>query len=193
MEFVENDLTWNRLRKQGVVEIDRADPELHLDLDESTDVAVLDVAADDHESVNKLPKAVMRVPRKAFGPIVEGVLHKLRIAEAVVIPVGCWRRVFEAVAQPMSQHAQWTQIDSAATVELNTRDPLLVLQGNHHLLRDLVNSVVATGSAPDQGVSVVAIGVRLLIEVLPNGQMIVFAGDAALAGNARAVVEQHSR
>ncbi len=193
VEFVENNLTWNRLRKQGVVEADDNDAELHLDLDESSPVVALDVAATDHPQAGALPDAVLRVPRKEFGTIVEGVLHKLRITESVVIPVGRWRRVFEAVAQPMSHHTQWNQIDSAATVELNTRDPLLVLQSHHHLLRDLVNSVVTTGTQSDQGLSVAAIGVRLLIEVLPNGQMIIFAGDAALAKHVRTVVDQAAK
>ena len=192
MEFVEHDLVWPRLRKQGVVEIDRTESELHLDLDESSDVVALDVAAIDHPAAAKLPAAVVRVPRAELGAIVEGILHKLRIAESVVIPVGLWRQVFEAVAEPMSAHAQWTEIDSAATVELNTRDPLQVLPGSHHLLRDLVNSVLARGTAPSQGLSVVAMGVRLLIEVLPSGQMIVFAGDAGLAHHARTVVEHHA-
>lgn len=192
MEFVEHEPTWNRLRKQGVVELDPRDPELHLDLDETSAVVALDVAASDHAQARRLPKAVVRVPRAEFGPIVEGVLHKLRIAESVVIPVGLWRRVFEAVAEPMAHHAQWTDIDTAATVEQNTRDPLLVLPSNLHLLRDLVNSVVSSGTAPDQGVTVVAVGVRLLIEVLPAGQMIIFTGDAALGQQARAVVDLHT-
>lgn len=192
MEFVENDLVWKRLRKQGVVECDRTDDEVHLDLDDSSDVVALDVASTDHATPDALPCGVARVPRGEFGAIVEGVLHKLRIVEAVVIPVGHWREVFDAVAEPMSKHAKWAEIDSTAAVELNTRDPMYVNPGSLHLLRDLVDSIATRGSAVTQGVSVAALDIRVLIEVLPSGQMILFAGDAALARTVRSVVEHHA-
>ncbi|MBL9140790.1 MAG: hypothetical protein JNK53_02885 [Phycisphaerae bacterium] len=192
MEFVENDLVWARLRKDGVVECERTGTELHLDLDESTDVVGLDVASSDHARVAKLPTGVVRVPRAEFGPIVEGVLHKLRIVEAVVIPVGVWRQVFDVVSECMSNQPQWADIDSAAAVELNTRDPLFVGSGSHHLLRDLVNSIVTKGSEATQGITVVALGVRLMMEVLPCGEMILLAGDAHLARSVRAVVDHHA-
>lgn len=192
MEFVEPDPVWSRLRKQGVVELDGTAPDLHLDLDDSTEAVALDVAAGDHPKLARLPRGVLLVPRAEFGAVVEGILHKLRIAEAVVIPVACWRSVFEVVAEPMSRHEQWRDIDSAATVELNTRDPLLVRPADHHLLRDLLDSIVARGTVAPQGVSVVALGVRLLVEVSPPGQMIVFTGDSALLQSARSVVEHHA-
>ena len=108
------------------------------------------------------------------------------------VAVGTWRRVFEAVAKPMSVHEQWRAIDAAATVELNTRDPLVFGPAHHHLLRDLVNAVIE-GEAPDQGISVVALGVRVVIEVSPGGQLIVFAGDEHLAAPVRGVIEHHLR
>ncbi len=192
MEFVEHELVWSRLRKQGVVELDGTAPDLHLDLDDSTEAVALDVAAAEHPGRRSLPRGIMVIPRSQFGAVVEGILHKLRIAETVVMPIGRWRGVFEAVAEPMSRHEAWRDIDSAATVELNTRDPLLVLPADHHLLRDLLDSLVARGTSASQGVSVVALGVRLLVEVVPPGQMIVFAGDAALLQSARGVLEHHA-
>jgi hypothetical protein len=192
VEFVEHQQTWARLRKHGVVASDGADKELHLDLDDSTPVEVLDVAAHDHPRVAELPPSIRRVPRAEMGPIVEGIVHKLRLPEVVVIPVGRWRHVFEAVAKPMSAHEHWREIDAAATVELNTRDPLSFEPAHHHLLRDLVSAVVSSGGGATQGISVVAVGMRIVLEVLPDGQMIVFVGDAAMLPGVAAVIDHHS-
>lgn len=191
MEFVEHSLTWNRLRTQGVVASEDVPGQLRVDLDDSTAVVTFDIAANDHPQVRALAPSILRVPRAEFGPIVEGIVHKLRLPETVVIPVGTWRDVFEAVAKPMSVHAQWRAIDAAATVELNTRDPLLFGPEHHHLLRDLVDAVTA-GERSAQGIAVAGIGMRVVLEVLPVGQMIVFAGDEHLAQPVRAVIDHHS-
>jgi hypothetical protein len=100
--------------------------------------------------------------------------------------------VFEAVAKPMSAHEHWREIDAAATVELNTRDPLSFEPAHHHLLRDLVAAVVSSGGGALQGISVVAVGMRVVLEVLPDGQMIVFVGDAAMLPGVAAVIDHHS-
>lgn len=191
MEFVEHALTWNRLRKQGVVAAEDVPGELRIDLDDSSAVVTFDVAAHDHPQAASLGPGIRRVPRREFGPIVEGIVHKLKLPETVVVPVGTWRDVLEAVATPMSAHAQWRAIDAAATVELNTRDPLLFGPEHHHLLRDLVDAVAA-GERAAQGIAVVGVDMRIVVEVLPVGQMIVFAGDDHLAHPVRAVIEHHS-
>jgi hypothetical protein len=192
VEFVEHALTWNRLRKQGVVAAEDVPGELRIDLDDSSAVVTFDIAAHDHPQAASLAPGIRRVARREFGPIVEGIVHKLKLPEVVAIPVGRWRSVFEAVAKPMSVHDQWRAIDAAATVELNTRDPLLFGPEHHHMLRDLVDAVVA-GERPDQGITVVAIGVRVVVEVSPGGQLIVFAGDEHLAAPVRSVIEHHSK
>jgi hypothetical protein len=191
VEFIEHEPTWIRLRKQGVVAEEQG-PELHLDLDDSAPVEVFDLAAADHPRAARLPDSIRRVPRNEFGPIVEGIVHKLKLPEVVVIPVGRWRSVFEAVARPMSTHDHWREIDAAATVELNTRDPLFFEPAHHHLLRDLVAAVADSGGEPVQGISVVAVGMRVVIEVLPEGQLIAFVGDSHLVPTVRAVIDHHS-
>jgi hypothetical protein len=192
VHFTEHATTWTRLKAQGVVATEGPADELHLDFDDSATVVAFDVAAEDHAKAARLPAAIRRVARREIGPIVEGVVHKLKLPEVVAIPVGRWREVFDAVAQPMSTHAQWREIDAAAMVELNTRDPLKFGPEHHHMLRDLVDAVVAEGQAPAQGITIVALGVRLLLEVLPAGQLIILAGDDHLAAPIRAVIDHHS-
>lgn len=192
MEFADHTPTWTRLRAQGVLSAEDPAGELRIDLDESTPVVTFDVAAHDHPEARTLPAGIVRVARAEIGPIVEGIVHKLKLPETAVIPVGTWRRVFETVAKPMSVHGQWRAIDAAATVELNTRDPLSFEPAHHHLLRDLVAAVVSSGGGAVQGISVVAVGMRIVLEVLPDGQMIVFVGDAAMLPGVAAVIDHHS-
>ena len=191
MEFIEHQATWTRLRKHGILAEETGD-ELHLDLDESTPVEVLDLAASDHPQAAGLPASIRRIARAEFGPVVEGIVHKLKLPEVVVIPVGRWRSVFDAVAKPMSSHAHWREIDAAAMVELNTRDPLFFEPAHHHVLRDLIAAVADARGPATQGVSVVAMGMRVVIEVLPEGQMIVFIGDRHLVPPVAAIIDQHS-
>ena len=192
MEFTDHASTWTRLKARGVIATEEPADELHLDFDDSAAVVAFDIAADDHARATGLPAGIRRVPRREIGPIVEGVVHKLKLPEVVAIPVGRWRDVFDAVAKTMSVHAQWREIDAAAMVELNTRDPLKFGPEHHHMLRDLVAAVVDEGEAPNQGISIAALGVRLLVEVLPAGQIIVLAGDDHLAAPIRAVIDHHS-
>jgi hypothetical protein len=191
VEFIEHQATWTRLRKHGILSEESGD-EFHLDLDESTPVEVLDLAAADHPQADGLPASIRRIARAEFGPVVEGIVHKLKLPEVVVIPVGKWRSVFEAVAKPMSAHAHWREIDAAAMVELNTRDPLSFEPAHHHVLRDLIAAVVDARGPATQGVSVVAVGMRVVIEVLPEGQMIIFLGDRHLVPPVVAIIDQHS-
>ena len=59
-------------------------------------------------------------------------------------------------------------------------------------LAALVDAVVDAGVGASQSISVVAIGVRVVIEVIPGGQLIVLAGDEHLAAPVRGVIDHHS-
>ena len=41
----------------------------------------------------------------------------------------------------------------------------MCIRDSHHLLRDLVAAVVASGGGPMQGISVVAVGMRVVLEL----------------------------
>ncbi|MBX3355512.1 MAG: hypothetical protein KF724_07410 [Phycisphaeraceae bacterium] len=189
VEFISYSEAWPALQLQGLEEADRNDRELHLGLLEDERVVVIDVAANDHRLAATLPGTVLRVPREAMPAIVEGVVHKLRIDPVLLIPVGHWRDVFDAVSFEMAENAPWKAIDQMASVELNTRDPLLLGPGDHHTLRDLVRALLKAGSNDTQGISVAATGTKILIEVLPCGQMIVFAGNPHLGAQVREVID----
>lgn len=188
MEFVSYTEAWSALEQQGLVEAERTDAELHLGLHDHPQVVVIDVAANDHRLASKLPPEVPRVPRAALPLIVEGIVHKLRLDPILLIPVGQWREVFDAVSNGMAENETWKAIDQMASVELNTRDPLLLGPGDQHTLRELLRVLLSDGSRDTQGLSIAATGSSILIELLPCGQMILFLGNPPMAAQVREVI-----
>jgi hypothetical protein len=172
-----------------VVEAERTDAVLRVALEETPGAEVVEVAADDHAHAAQLPSDVVRLPRDRMAELVERIVHKMHLTRVCVIPVGKWRQVFEAVAEGMAQNAKWRAVDSAANVELNTRDPLVVQPADHHTLRDLV-AVLKHGTHPTHGIAVAALGTPLVIEAMPAGELAVYAGKASIAAEVRHLLEQ---
>lgn len=193
MEFVSYSEAWSALQQQGLEEAERTNTELHLGLRENDQVVVIDVAASDHRLAAKLPPQVRRVPRQTIPVIVEGLIHKLRLDPVLLVPVGCWREVFDAVSTGMAENEAWKAIDQMASVELNTRDPLLVSPGDQHTMRELLRVLLSDGSRDSQGISVAATGSSILIEILPCGQMILFLGNPMMARQAHEIIDHAGR
>ncbi|MCX5664607.1 MAG: hypothetical protein NTY97_07915, partial [Planctomycetota bacterium] len=166
----------------------QSESELRLSLTEGPQSSCIDIASSDHVMAKKLPAEVIQLDRKKLADMVEAIIHKLRLTQVYVIPVGHWRQLFEAVAEGMATNEQWRTIDSAATVELNTRDALLFVPENFHILRDLVRVVLTAGSEPIHGISIATVGSPLLIEVMPAGEVSVFVGRSDLAHVVREVL-----
>ena len=79
------------------------------------------------------------------------------------------------------QNEEWQAIDAAATVELNSRDPLLSDTGDLHLLCDLVKALMQDSETPDQGLMVITAGVPLVMEIVPAGGIRMSFGNQAVA------------
>lgn len=193
VEFVSYADAWPALRQQGLEEAERTQSELHLSLRDTDQLAVIDVAAADHPNAAKLPPEVRRIPRACIPQAIEAIVHKLRLDPVVLIPVGCWREVFAAVAFGMAENEEWKAVDQMASVEFNTRDPILLGPAEHHTLRDLLRVLLADGTKDSQGISIAATGTSILIEVLPSGQMILFMGNPHLAAQVGEVIDHAAK
>ncbi|MSR69288.1 MAG: hypothetical protein EXS17_02955 [Phycisphaerales bacterium] len=176
MEFVSFAEIWPSLRTSGVEEVKRSDQELRLSLAESSQSSSIELAAIDHPTAPALPADLIQFDRKRLAELVEGIVHKLHLTEVSVIPIGHWRQLFEAVAQGMGSIEKWRAIDSAAIVELNTRDALTFAPADFQILRQLVYCVLTAGSETVHGIALVTTGSALLIEVLPVGEVVVYTG-----------------
>ena len=181
MEFLEPEEAWAPLRRQGVVKVVDTPNELRLELADSDTVVVMDIATEDHPDAKSLPKEIRRVPRGAIANFVEAVVHKMHLQRTFAIPVGRWREIFDAVSEGMKSNAAWREVDTSASIELNRRDPLEFGPANAHTLRDLVRTLLASAHESEHGLTLCSDGAPLVMEIMPRGEMIVFAGHASLA------------
>ena len=180
MEFIDLDEAWADLRRQGVVKVVDSPKELRLELDGDAAV-VMDIATDDHPEVGDLPKTIRRVPRGAVANFVEAIVHKMHLQQTYAIPVGRWREIFDAVSDGMAGNAAWREVDTSASIEMNKRDPLVFGPANAHTLRDLVKTLLHTAKESNHGLTLCSDGAPLLLEIMPRGEMVVFAGHGSLA------------
>ncbi len=181
MDFVNFAQAWSALRGLGVEEAENTSDALRLALSDVPGVTVVDVAASDHPRVASLPGEIPRLSRLRIASTIEMLIHKLRVNEIMVIPVGSWRHLFEAVGITMAQHETWRAVDSTVTVELNTRDPLLFLPTELRTLRDLVQAVLSEGRQDCHGIGITTTGRALVIEVMPVGEVTFHCGNRLIA------------
>lgn len=114
-----------------------------------------------------------------------GTIHKIHEGRTLMLPVGKWRSVFDAVAFSMAENEPWQEFDASATIKLNTRDPLLFESGDEHTLVALLTSIMNDGESEEQGVCIIPVGVPMLIHLQPGGPVKFWFGTSALADEVR--------
>ena len=119
---------------------------------------------------------------------IEQVIHRLNLTDVLLIPVGKWRHVFDAVAFSMAANEAWQEIDAAATVELNTRDPLLCGPADFQLVIELIRALLSDAEEPEQGLMLTATALPVIVEIVPDGAIRLSIGNAALADEVMDVV-----
>ncbi len=119
----------------------------------------------------------------------EAVLHKLHLAPLYLVPSTNWRSVFEIVSPGLASNQHWQDIELQATVELNTRDPLVCDPGDLHLLREVVRVLLADGNAGDDGsrqcLTLLATGQPLVVRIRPKCGVRMLIGSAKVAEQIR--------
>lgn len=113
----------------------------------------------------------------------EQIIHRLHLAQFLLVPVGKWRNVFDAVAFSLASNEDWQAVDAAASVELNRRDPLFCGPGDAHLVGDLITALLHDAESPDQGLMLATTDqtTQVLIEILPPDTARFTVGSQALA------------
>ena len=193
MDFLEFDRAWRTLTEEDVVTLTGDPPAemaaMQIDYDERrTAHRTIFAARPDHEP-DVADAEILEIPRERAGEVLEHILHKLHLAPLVLLPIGRWRSVFDVVTPQLADNEQWVAIDSAATVELNTRDPLVCELRDLHLLRAVVDTVLAHSETLEQGISIAAVQAPLLVEVEPAGGVLLTIGNESLADEVRAVAK----
>lgn len=185
MEFVRYDEAMEVLSELGVVETHMSDERLQLELADSAEVVHLHVtsALDGMTPTQAARDGDERliVESERMPDVIEHLIHKLGLMQVLVIPIGKWRRVFDAVAFSMAENVHWQEIDATATVSLNTRDPLLCEPGDLHTLRDLIAAILTDAAEPDQGIMITSTNSAVMVELHPDGSARLSVGNPVLA------------
>ena len=193
MEFLDFDRAWRTLSEEDVVTLNGDAPAdldaLQIDYDERRDAHRTIFATRPGHEPDVVDAEVLEIPRERAGEVLEHILHKLHLAPLLVLPIGRWREVFDVVTPVLAENEQWMAIDSEATIELNTRDPLVCEPRDLHLLRAVVECLLTHSETLGQGMSIAAVQAPLLVEVEPAGGILLTIGNEGLADEVRAVAQ----
>jgi hypothetical protein len=119
--------------------------------------------------------------------VMKHLLAKLHHNQMVLIPVGKWRSIFDIVAFSLAENDDWQRIDAAASVELNSRDPLLADAGDLHLLEQLFGALLRDSDSPEQGLMLITVGVPVLLALVPGSGLRLSFGNEAIAAEVREI------
>ncbi len=181
MEFVDHGETIEALKEQGLREVPDGENLIGLALDDSDDVVHLHLSCDESTCAPHEGADVVQVEKSQLPDTVEHLLHKLHLSQVLLIPVGKWRKVFDAVAFSLADNEEWQAVDTAATVVLNTRDPLLAEPVDFHTITALIRALLSDAENPDQGLMITTTTAPLMLEIVPDGAIRVSIGDPVLA------------
>lgn len=181
MEFVAASEVLPVLKKQGIRESSRTDDCVHLELAGDDETVHLHLACKESATEPRDGATVVNVERSRIPEVVGHLINRLHLPEVLLIPVGKWRKVFDAVAFSLAENEDWQEIDAMSTVELNTRDPLLFEPADYHTLEALVKALMSDASEPDQGLAMTCATTPMLVEILPTGAVRLSIGNPVLA------------
>ena len=194
MEFLEFDRVWRILSQDDVVTLNGDDPKevdhLQIDYAEDRPVIRMTFGARDGYTPDVQGAEELSLARSQAGTFVEAILQKLHLAPLLIFPIGKWRAVFNAVSPVLTENELWIALDSAATIKLNTRDPLDFEFRDLHLLRLLIETILEHNEELGQGISLATTSAPLLIEIEPDGGVLLTIGNENMAMEIRSVAEQ---
>ena len=181
MEFVDHGEAIEALSEQGLREASAGEDLFGLTMDNSDDVVHLHFACADSTSTPHEGADVVSIEKDRLPDAVEHLLHKLHLTQVLLIPVGKWRKVFDAVAFSLADNEDWQAVDTAATVALNTRDPLLCEPAEFHTINALIRALFNDAENTDQGLMLTTTTAPVLVELVPGGAVRISIGDPVLA------------
>ncbi|MHC5022609.1 MAG: hypothetical protein ACYTGG_01685 [Planctomycetota bacterium] len=182
MEFVSNEEGLHELLSSFGIEADeRGEDQIGLEMAAADGIVHLHLGCDDCEVSPRDGANVISVDRAELAASLEQIINRLHINELLLIPVGKWRNVFDVVAFSLAENEEWQAIDAAATVELNTRDPLLCGPADLNILRELISTLLTDADSAEQGLMLLSTASPVLAEVIPSGAITISVGSQVLA------------
>ncbi len=188
VEFVGYGEAIELLKEQGIEETEDGDGRVSLQLIAGDEVRQLHLTCRDSECEPRDGAAVVTVERDQLPKAVDNIIQKLHLSQMLLIPVSKWRKVFDAVAFSMVDNQDWQAVDTAATVELNTRDPLLCEPGDFHTVNALVKALFSDAESVEQGLMITTTTAPVMVEIVPQGAVRISVGNAVLADELEATL-----
>lgn len=181
MEFVQEDEVADLLEEHRLKRVPIGDDRIHLEMDSGDELVHVHLQSAESCAEPRPGASIHKIDRERLPKLVEHVIHLLHMEQILLLPVGKWRKVFDAVAFSLANNEDWQEIDAAATVELNTRDPLLCEPADFHTLIALIEALLNDAESSDQGLMLVPTAAPILIEIIPDGAVRIDLGNAVLA------------
>ncbi len=181
MEFVDENEVSGLFEDHRLTRVPEGDERVYLRMGDGEEMVHVHLACAESEAEPASGATQVQVEKDRLPGLVEHIIHLLHLDQVILIPVGKWRRVFDAVAFSLASNEDWQEMDATATVELNTRDPLLCEPGDFHTLIALISALLSDADTPDQGLMMVPTAAPVLIEIIPDGAIRICLANQALA------------
>ncbi|TVQ54872.1 MAG: hypothetical protein EA377_04460 [Phycisphaerales bacterium] len=181
MEFVSESEVNEVLSSQGIEHDPRGDEKIFLKMNAGDEHVRLHLSTAESPVEPADGATVISVEMERLPQVIEHIIHLLHMDQILLVPVGKWRKVFDAVAFSLAENEDWQEIDAAATVELNTRDPLLCEPQDFHTLIALIGALMNDADSEGQGMLMISPAAPILIEVNPAGAIRIDLGNQVLA------------
>ena len=186
MDFVAFEEAWRNITPLNIVKLEQStEEELRPGFEDSDELAIFDLIGRTPET----DSLDLELDTGRAADALEAVLHKLHLAPLFLFPIGNWRHVFDAITFDLVEHEEWQEIETAATIELNTHDPLMCGPGDLHTVHDVLSSVLKCGKTPNQGVTIAALGKPILIVAEPPEQLRIEIMGGTLAQEVRELLQ----
>lgn len=191
MEFIDESEVFGLLKDHGITPVETSEDQVHLRMADRDGVVRLHFTCGS-SAEPEADARVIEVSESRLADLMHEIFHRLHLSRFILVPIGKWRRVFDAVAFSLASNEDWQEFDTTATVELNTRDPLLCEPVDFVLMDALFRALLSDAEAPDQGLMLTSTASPVLIEAVPDGAIRVSLGNRVLADELAEVVEQTS-
>jgi hypothetical protein len=188
LEFVNHTEVAALLQEYGYLEVPDGEARLYLRMPDQERAVHLHVRTEKSQADPLEGAEVIELATSDLPGFVEQVVGRLNLIDLLLIPVGKWRNVFDAVAFSLASNEAWQEFDTAATVELNTRDPILCGPMDVHVVIEVIRALINDAESPDQGLMITATATPVLVEVVPDGALRLSLGSRVLADEVMDVV-----
>jgi len=184
VEFVRDTEVMGLLQDHGITTTSPDDDRVYLEMDKADAVVRLHLTSEDQPVEPADGARVITMAQDDLAKAIDGIVHKLHMSQILLLPVGKWRDVFDAVAFSLADNEEWQAVDTAATVELNSRDPLLCEPVDFHIVSALMRALITDADRAEQGLMLTTTGAPVLVEVVPEGAVRLSFGNQVLADEA---------